>query len=164
MKNYLTVLCLLGLLSISSLVSTKENAARNIYQLNLTELNSEIGAHLSDAKNRWIYIDFWASWCAPCKRSFPFMNKIQSLYPELKIITINCDELKQDADNFLVETPAEFTVIFDHSGQLANRMQVQGMPTSYLINPDGQIINIHQGFTATTPEKLTKVFNLIYNQ
>ena len=67
---------------------------------------------LADLKGRVVLVDFWASWCAPCKQSFPWMNEMQAKYgPKgLTIVGINVDKKREDADKFLTGTPAKFTV------------------------------------------------------
>jgi len=103
---------------------------------------------LADLKGRVVLVDFWASWCAPCKQSFPWMNDMQAKYgPKgLTIIGINVDKKREDADKFLVGTPAKFTVAFDTTGKVAQSYQPKGMPTSFLIGADGVVRNVHVGF------------------
>jgi thiol-disulfide isomerase/thioredoxin len=95
-----------------------------------------------------IYVDFWASWCGPCRKSFPWMNKIQS---ELKsqgftVISINVDAEQALATKFLEENPANFSVIYDAKGELASFFKIQGMPSSLIINKKGEIKYAHSGF------------------
>jgi cytochrome c biogenesis protein CcmG, thiol:disulfide interchange protein DsbE len=111
---------------------------------------------LGDLKGRVVYVDFWASWCAPCKQSFPWMNEMQAKYgPKgLTIIGINVDQKREDADKFLAGTPAKFTVAYDPSGKVASVYQPQGMPTSFLIGADGVVRAMHVGFRDGDREKL----------
>lgn len=111
---------------------------------------------LADLKGRVVLVDFWASWCAPCKQSFPWMNEMQAKYgPKgLTIVGINVDKKREDADKFLVGTPAQFTVAFDTTGKVAEAFQPKGMPTSFLIGADGVVRAIHVGFRESDREKL----------
>ena len=111
---------------------------------------------LSDRKGKLVYLDFWASWCGPCKQSFPWMNAMQEKYQSqgLEVIAINLDENNDDAQKFLAGTPAKFTVAFDSKGQTPTQYGVKGMPTSYLISRDGKIILQHMGFNAADRDKL----------
>ena len=102
---------------------------------------------LQQHKGNVIYVDFWASWCSPCRKSFPWMNEMQSKYDNLKIISINLDQNKELATEFLTKTPANFSIIYDPKGQLAKQYKVQGMPSSYIFNKDGELVNAHIGFT-----------------
>lgn len=103
---------------------------------------------LADLKGRVVLVDFWASWCAPCKQSFPWMNEMQAKYgPKgLTIIGVNVDRKREDADRFLAGTPAQFAVAFDSTGKVAQSYQPKGMPTSFLIGADGVVRNVHVGF------------------
>ena len=111
---------------------------------------------LSDSKGKLVYLDFWASWCGPCKQSFPWMNALQEKYRSkgLEVIAVNLDANNEDAQKFLATTPAKFTVAFDSKGRTPLQYGVKGMPTSYLISPDGKIIMQHMGFNAADRDML----------
>jgi thiol-disulfide isomerase/thioredoxin len=112
-------------------------------------------AGLAPVSGRVIWVDFWASWCVPCRRSFPWMNAMHRQYgPEgLEIIAVNLDKERALADGFLAEIPAEFSVRFDPAGKLAKEFVVQAMPSSYLLAADGTVLASHFGFkTADAPE------------
>jgi thiol-disulfide isomerase/thioredoxin len=113
---------------------------------------------LADLKGRVVYVDFWASWCAPCKQSFPWMNEMQAKYgPKgLTIVGINVDKKREDATKFLAGTPAKFTVGFDTTGKVAEAYQPKGMPTSYLIGADGVVRAVHVGFRDKDKEDLER--------
>jgi cytochrome c biogenesis protein CcmG/thiol:disulfide interchange protein DsbE len=102
----------------------------------------------AEYQGKWVYLDFWASWCAPCKASFPFMNRLQSKFQagNFTVLAINVDENTADAKGFLSEHQANFPVVFDAQGKLPQAFNVQVMPTSYLINPSGEIVWQHHGF------------------
>ncbi len=103
---------------------------------------------LSDLKGKLVYVDFWASWCGPCKQSFPWMNEMHRKYSArgLHIVAINLDAKRADADRFLATSPAEFPLAFDSSGESAKRLAVKGMPTSVLVGGDGKVLYVHRGF------------------
>jgi thiol-disulfide isomerase/thioredoxin len=96
-----------------------------------------------------VYLDFWASWCVPCRRSFPWMNEMQKKYgnKNFKVISINVDTEKNLAEEFLVKNPANFSILYDPDGILASEMKLKGMPSSFIINADGEVVNAHVGFT-----------------
>jgi len=103
---------------------------------------------LSDYSDQVIYVDFWASWCVPCRKSFPWMNQMQSKYGDLgfQVIAINLDKERDLADQFLKVVPATITIAYDPEGEVATKYQVRGMPSSYLIGRDGKIHFEHLGF------------------
>jgi cytochrome c biogenesis protein CcmG, thiol:disulfide interchange protein DsbE len=102
---------------------------------------------LDDLKGRWVYVDFWASWCGPCRQSFPWMNEMQTKFGDkLRIVGINLDAKRADADKFLAQTPAKFMLAFDDKGDTPKAYKIKGMPSSVLIAPDGTVAWIHTGF------------------
>jgi len=102
----------------------------------------------AELRGKVTYLDFWASWCGPCKKSFPWMSEMQSRYGSrgFQVIAINLDKKREDADRFLAETPASFKVAFDGKGESARLFAIKGMPSSVLIGPDGRVIAVHSGF------------------
>lgn len=100
------------------------------------------------AKGQYTYIDYWASWCGPCRQSFPWMNALQAkLGPKgLKVVAVNVDAKRADADKFLVHTPAQFSVAFDPQGLSAKTLAIKTMPTSLLVSPEGKVLFVHSGF------------------
>ncbi len=109
---------------------------------------ASIAPKLSDLKGKVVYLDFWASWCGPCRQSFPWMNEMHKKYADkgLVIVGVNVDAKRPDADAFLAQTPAQFAMAFDSKGASAKRVGLKGMPTSLLIGADGKVIATHQGF------------------
>lgn len=105
-------------------------------------------ADLSRYKGQVVYLDFWASWCSPCRKSFPFMNELVEQYSGkgLSIVSVNLDENRADAAQFLRESPANFDVIYDTEGILARQYQLKGMPTSFLFDSTGKLFKTHIGF------------------
>lgn len=94
------------------------------------------------------YVDFWASWCAPCRLSFPWMNEMHDrLGPAgLRIVAINLDRKEADARRFLAQWPPRFEIAFDPAAESARRLNIQAMPTSMLVGADGRILFTHKGF------------------
>ena len=103
---------------------------------------------LADYKGKTVYLDFWASWCGPCRKSFPWMNEMQEKYGKqgFEVIAINVDAKREDADKFLSQVPANFTIAFDSTGATPKVYPVKGMPTSMLIDSKGNITYVHNGF------------------
>ncbi|MGJ8692109.1 MAG: TlpA family protein disulfide reductase [Thalassotalea sp.] len=142
-KNlFLPITYLLALLLSSSFSAVAEP---NSKPSSITSFEQLIAKH----KGEVIYLDFWASWCVPCRKSFPWMNEMQTKYQAqgLKIITINLDSNKNNADEFLEKFPNNFEVIYDPSGLLAKKFKVKGMPNSFIIDRSGTLISAHIGFT-----------------
>lgn len=103
---------------------------------------------LKKYRGKVVYLDFWASWCVPCRKSFPWMNAMQKKYKSkgLVVIGINLDDNKKAAKNFLSQVPANFTIAYDPDGVTPGKYQVEVMPTSYLIDRNGKVVDKHRGF------------------
>jgi thiol-disulfide isomerase/thioredoxin len=102
-----------------------------------------------------VYLDFWASWCKPCRESFPWMNGLLDKYPaeNFTVITINLDAESEAMHKFLGKVPADFDIYHDPSGRLAEQFEIEGMPTSYLIAPSGEVVKRHIGFYTRDTER-----------
>ncbi len=103
---------------------------------------------LSQYQGKVIYLDFWASWCGPCRQSFPWMSTMQQRYGKdgLVVIAVNVDKERAQADSFIAEHLPQFTIAFDPKGKVAEQYGVQVMPSSYLIDRQGHIVARHLGF------------------
>lgn len=103
---------------------------------------------LSEYRGKVVVLDFWASWCVPCRRSFPWLNSMNDKYAKdgLVIIGVNVDTETKSAAEFLQELPARFRIHYDPDGVLAAKYDVQGMPSSIVIGRDGQTSARHLGF------------------
>jgi thiol-disulfide isomerase/thioredoxin len=119
-----------------------------------TALATEPALDLGQYRGKVVYLDFWASWCEPCRKAFPWMNAMQKAYGErgLVIIAVNVDTERKDADRFLKAVPASFQVIYDPTGALAQQYQLSRMPSSFIIGPDGHVAAHHEGFTRDSPQ------------
>lgn len=122
----------------------------------LTTLDGKPAHDLQELRGKVVYMDFWASWCPPCVKSFPFLNQLDQELKDkgLHVIGINLDEKVTDAQEFLAKHPVDFSIVADPSKQCAKGLEVMAMPTSYLIDRKGNIRHVHQGFRPDESEKL----------
>jgi thiol-disulfide isomerase/thioredoxin len=103
---------------------------------------------LTRYEGKVVYLDFWASWCKPCQKSFPWMNSLLEKYPagSFALITINLDQDASAMNYFLGKVQANFDIYHDPAGKIAEKFDLQGMPTSYLIDSSGKVVQTHVGF------------------
>ncbi|MBT8065965.1 MAG: TlpA family protein disulfide reductase [Gammaproteobacteria bacterium] len=118
-------------------LSTLSTAAHSAESLDLAKYRGSV-----------VVLDFWASWCVPCKRSFPWLNEMHARYADegLVIIGVNVDKDADEARAFLEKYPAQFRIHYDPDGELAEEFGVRGMPSSFVIGRDGQLAAQHLGF------------------
>ncbi len=125
--------------------------------------NKEKNVSLSSFRGEVIYLDFWASWCAPCRTSFPLLNAfLQKKQAEgFRIIAVNVDENEAAAKKFLQDYPVDFTVLQDSGWHWVETYDVDSMPTSFLIDRKGVIRYRHSGFTSADMAKIENKINAL---
>lgn len=120
---------------------------------------AEAALNLDQYAGRVVVVDFWASWCVPCRRSFPWLNEMHAKYGDqgLVIIGVNVDAQRQDADRFLQQFPAKFHIVHDPAGTLPARYKVNAMPTSIVYDRNGHAVTRHLGFQNAKREEYEAV-------
>jgi peroxiredoxin len=103
---------------------------------------------LADYRGKVVLVDFWASWCSPCRQSLPLYDKLRTDYAaaDFVILAISIDEDVADAKSFLAEHPVKYTTLQNPQGDIAKAFDLKGMPSSYLIDRDGTVRARHVGF------------------
>ena len=106
-------------------------------------------------KGKVVMVDFWASWCEPCKQSFPVMEELHKRYAErgLVIIAVNVDENRPDMEAFLKKNTATFVVLRDPNQKLVEKTGIATMPSSFLIDREGKVRFTHTGFRGAETKK-----------
>jgi len=114
----------------------------------LPQLQAEAPLNLEQHRGRVILLDFWASWCGPCRESLPEYQKLRDEFAreDFEVIAVNLDENEADARDFLEQHPLQFPLPRDAEGNTAKAYALVGMPTSYLIDRDGVVRSRHSGF------------------
>ena len=120
---------------------------------------------LSTHKGKVVIVDFWASWCVPCRRSFPWLNEMQAKYADqgLVIIGVNEDASEEEAAGFLADYPARFEIVRDNEGSLATEFGVVAMPSSYIVGRDGEVVTRHLGFKTKLVDEYEAAIQEILN-
>ena len=150
------LLLLAGLIPVTGHPSNPGDQAPNFSVQHILD-GSQIS--LDQYRGKVIYLDFWASWCPPCLKSFSFMDELQRQYGKqgFVVIAVSLDENNQDARDFLQENPVNFFVGQNAQGDIAESYDVKAMPSSYLIGRDGLIKQVHLGFKSNDKDKLNQL-------
>lgn len=124
--------------------------------VSLPSLSGSGDISLESLRGKVVYLDFWASWCGPCRVSFP---QLEVLRNELggdgfEVFAINVDEQEADALKFLEAVPVSYPLVRDAAGTTPQTYGILGMPTGYLIDREGIVRDIHQGYRKSDGEKL----------
>ena len=111
---------------------------------------------LASMRGDVVYVDFWASWCGPCRQSMPLLDGFQKRFGArgLRVIGVNKDVSAADAQRFLRSVPVGFTLVQDAGDALARAFDVKAMPSGYLVDRKGVVRKVHRGFTAETAAEL----------
>ena len=122
----------------------------------LRSLRDESTVRLNDYRGSVMLIDFWASWCAPCAQSFPFLDAVEREFGSagFKVLGINVDEDRADARAFLAKHAAGFALAADASGECPEHFVVQAMPSTFLVDRGGRIREVFVGFRAEDSERM----------
>jgi thiol-disulfide isomerase/thioredoxin len=113
---------------------------------------------LPELRGRWVYLDFWASWCGPCRLSFPWMNDLEQRMGGhgLSVVAIGLDTRAEPMARFLAQFAPRFNVLWDARHATPGPYQVRAMPSSFVVDPQGRIVTSHRGFTPTGAEAIER--------
>lgn len=146
-KKLLAVLALtLGLFAAGSFTAAAQVKVGDAFpDLAAFKLEGQLPA---DYTNKIVIVDFWASWCRPCKTSFPALNELHTKYAakDVVIIAINVDEERADMEAFLKKIPAQFAVVRDATQKLVAAVGVSTMPSSFVLDRTGKVRFAHSGY------------------
>jgi cytochrome c biogenesis protein CcmG/thiol:disulfide interchange protein DsbE len=153
---YLLLCCfLLIIFSSNSQADTSQRSPAPSFTLPL--IGSSKGTiSLADLKGKVVYLDFWATWCPPCRKSFPWMQDIYQRYKDkgLAVVAVSVNARQKDAEKFIKEHNPNFITAFDSGKKTAKTYKLEAMPSSYLIDRQGKIISTHLGFRTSNISKV----------
>lgn len=124
--------------------------------VDLPAVTGASGASLASLRGKVVYVDFWASWCGPCRVSFPILEELRSELGDrgFEVLAISVDERESDALGFLQEVAVSYPVVRDSTGATPTAFGVRGMPTGYLVDRQGIVRDIHEGFRKSDGDEL----------
>ena len=122
----------------------------------LPDLKSlQLEGTLPDLSGKVVHLDFWASWCVPCRKSFPVLENLHQTYGSkgYVLIGVSMDERQPDMDRFLKKNPVSFATVRDAQEKLASKVRPPGMPTSYFFGPEGRLDSVHPKYEGEATRK-----------
>lgn len=151
--------CLAAVLLLSTQAALAVAVGDAVPGCALSPLGETKTSDFSQYHGKVVYVDFWASWCGPCAKSFPFLNELHGQFKDqgLQIVGVNLDENPAEAKDFLAQNPAQFTILADVSKQCAKDFAVKAMPSSYLIDRNGKVHHVHLGFRPDESKELRQI-------
>ncbi|MFL0798381.1 MAG: TlpA family protein disulfide reductase [Cellvibrionaceae bacterium] len=123
-------------------------------------LKSDSGSNirLSEQRGKIVMINFWASWCGPCRQEMPYLEKLYKRYGKAGVVLlgINVDKDSKLADHFLKDLETTFPILYDPTGSVSKQYKVRAMPTTVIIDRDGNIRYTHRGYKPGYEDKYKK--------
>lgn len=121
---------------------------------------------LEQFRGRWVLVNFWASWCEPCREEMPSMRTFARSFSgdRLRLLAISLDDNDQDMRNFLIDqgiTPDDFTIARDVNGEVSARYGSRLLPETWIVDPDGHIIGRVQGAVNWTDTPILELFEIL---
>jgi peroxiredoxin len=105
---------------------------------------------LEQLRGQVVMVNFWASWCGPCREEFPLLDQMYKKYKTLgfTMLGVNVEPDSKDAEGFIAKTPVSFPIVFDRSSTASKLYHVEGMPSTVLIDRNGVLRWVHRGYKA----------------
>ncbi len=113
---------------------------------------------LSELRGEVVMINFWASWCAPCRQEMPLLEVLYKKYSDLgfTLLAVNVEEDSSKADDLLRDIPVTFPVLYDNTNKVTKLYKVVAMPSTIIIDRDGKMRYLHRGYLPGYEEEYKK--------
>ncbi|NMP30585.1 TlpA family protein disulfide reductase [Thalassotalea sp. M1531] len=125
-----------------------------------------VNLNLTEQRGNIILINFWASWCGPCRKEMPVLQALQDKYQDLgvKVWGINVEQENQAGRDFLKDLDLSFSIFFDETNALSKTYQVEAMPTTVIVDRDGVVRYVYQGYRDGFDKKYAKAIKKLIRE
>ncbi len=150
MKKYAFLLVIVSLASGAIAKSSKHEELKGPAKDFTLKSRSGKNVRLSDLRGRVVMLNFWASWCGPCRQEMPLLDRLAQRYEPagFSLLGVNVDADKKLADKVLREIPVNFDILYDPTSKVSEAYKVDVMPSSVMIDCDGNLNYLHRGYVS----------------
>lgn len=147
---------LLALVVNSTGAAVNENSAAPDFVL---KSRNGHNVRLSELRGQVVMINFWATWCGPCRQEMPLLETLYQRYKKLgfTLLGVNVEENSRPAANFLKDVPVSFPVLFDSRNDVSKLYKVSGMPSTVIVDRDGKVRFAHTGYVPGDESKYSQM-------
>ena len=140
-------LVLAGLVALAMPAAIAAEVGKPAPDFTLKSMSGE-NLKLSEMSGNVVLVNFWASWCGPCREEMPLLNALHNKYEPLgfTVLGVNVEEDLTGAQGFLSNVPVDFPVLLDSSNKVSKQYQVIAMPTTVMVDRDGNMRYLHKGY------------------
>ncbi len=150
LNSWLRGAALAGALAMTSLLAASVGAGTSIAPAFSLPSRSGDTLSLAQLKGKVVMLNFWASWCGPCRQEMPLLDQMHKRYSALgfTLVGVNVDADSKDAESWLSKTPVSFPVVFDRESKVSKLYDVSAMPSTVFIDRQGNVRYLHRGYKA----------------
>ena len=149
-KSWMRAAALTATLAMTSLVTTSTGASASMAPSFSLPSRGGDTVSLASLKGKVVMLNFWASWCGPCRQEMPLLEQMHKRYGALgfTLVGVNVDANSKDAEEWLSKTPVTFPVLFDRESKVSAMYEVSAMPSTVFIDRKGNVRYLHRGYKA----------------
>jgi len=152
---------MLAVILVGTVYASKPGLGKPAPNFTLMGLNSNDSVTLSSFQGKVVLLDFWASWCLPCKRLMPLLGEMKERLPELEMLAVSIDVDRNKAISFLRDVEPGLKAGHDADQKTAEKYNVELMPACFLIDKQGRLRFRHDSYTAETLKRIEREAKLL---
>ena len=156
MKIVVSTIAVLALINLPLFGLGPASVGKMAPNFKLKNLKSGENISLQDYRGKIVILDFWATWCAPCKESLPELAQLAEENQSLSLLAVNIDDKEDNAIRFLNKYDLQLTALFDENKDVVGMYEIPAMPSAIIIDQKGYIRFLHLGYNKNHFEEIQK--------